>query len=286
MTPRLLAVCFLVLLNACAKTQLLCDLPPGETRVVDALRDSKLRLMWASAHRGDRNSGPDNSIESIVAAARYGVPLIEIDIRFSREGTPFLFHDRTVRATNSDSPGELHGKPAAGLSDEQVAAMRQPGTGSPVLFFAEAIERTKPFKSVLELDIKGETAKGLDALISTARSAEFTDRVLFQCQKFESLVYLREHYPEALVLARVRSAEAIDKVLPYRPEFVFAEEAIMTPEAIEKVHDAGLKAGIQILGRETDTVENWERLFATGADMLMTDHGNKMMWHIRNKFCR
>lgn len=276
---------FLFLLPSCAKRAVLCDQPPGEMKVVEALRDPNLRLLWPAAHRGDRNSGPDNSTESITAAAKYGVPLIETDIRFSIDGTPFLFHDRTVRQVNIEGPPELFERPTSSLRDSDIASIRLPSTGSPVLFFTDALEVVRPYKAVLELDIKGETPEQLDLLMMLAYRAGLPERLVVQCQKFETLEYMREHHPDIAILARVHSMEEISRALPYHPEIIFAEESVITPQAIRVIHDAGSKAGVKIMGKDTDTVDAWERLYKSGADILMTDHGNKLMWHVRNKFC-
>lgn len=59
---------------------------------------SKPRII---AHRGDTSRFPENTLEALQAAAQSGVDGVELDVQFSSEGTPVVFHDRDLkRMTN------------------------------------------------------------------------------------------------------------------------------------------------------------------------------------------
>ena len=45
-----------------------------------------------TAHSGCMGT-PDNSLESIDCGAKYGAQIVEIDLRFAKDGTPILTHD-------------------------------------------------------------------------------------------------------------------------------------------------------------------------------------------------
>jgi glycerophosphoryl diester phosphodiesterase len=54
-------------------------------------------------HRGACNSTPENTIVSILKAARLGAKWVEVDVRLSSDKVPVIFHDDTLdRTTNSD----------------------------------------------------------------------------------------------------------------------------------------------------------------------------------------
>jgi len=55
------------------------------------------------AHRGWSSRFPENSLASIAAAIGAGADEIEIDIRVSEDGVPFLCHDRTVDRVSRES---------------------------------------------------------------------------------------------------------------------------------------------------------------------------------------
>src|SRR5215218_7165785 len=54
-----------------------------------------------AAHRAAHAKYPENSIDAIREAVRLNVDIIEIDVKVSKDGVPFLMHDRTMdRTTN------------------------------------------------------------------------------------------------------------------------------------------------------------------------------------------
>ena len=54
-------------------------------------------------HRGACNSTPENTIVSILRAAKLGAKWLELDVRLSRDKVPVIFHDDTLdRTTNSN----------------------------------------------------------------------------------------------------------------------------------------------------------------------------------------
>lgn len=285
---RILLLFGLALLAGCAIRQplrpTLCETPVGATSVVDALKDSDTRLVWPIAHRGERNEGADNSRESILASARYGVPLIEIDIRFSADGTPFLFHDRHFRSSNYEGPAELLGLAPGELNDVQLRSVRLPG-GSPLLFFSDALMLIRDYKTALELDIKGESPANIDRLVAIADRTNQRHQLVIQCQKPETLKDIRLRYPDLAVVARLFKPEQLDSLLALEPQLVLSDEENLPEEVIEEIHRNGAKVCVKVMGPNVDSVERWERLFRRGADTLMTDHGNKMMFFIRKRLC-
>jgi glycerophosphoryl diester phosphodiesterase len=74
--------------------------------------------MQLVAHRGDLDRWPENTLESITAAAELPVDGIEFDTIQSADGTWWVIHDATLDRT-TDGSGYL---PA--LSDEEIARVR------------------------------------------------------------------------------------------------------------------------------------------------------------------
>ena len=56
-------------------------------------------LPWAAfasvcvAHRGLATTAPENSLTSVAAALHNGVKVVELDVRFTSDGMPLLYHD-------------------------------------------------------------------------------------------------------------------------------------------------------------------------------------------------
>src|SRR6187431_1738990 len=73
------------------------------------LLDSGSPTVLVAAHRAAHNVYPENSLKAIQASIKLGVDIIEIDVKVSKDGVPFLMHDRTMdRTTNGKGdPEEL-----------------------------------------------------------------------------------------------------------------------------------------------------------------------------------
>ena len=67
---------------------------------------NNLNLPRIIGHRGVKNLAPENTIESILEAIRLGLKWIEVDVKISKDGIPFLLHDDNLdRTTNGSGLG-------------------------------------------------------------------------------------------------------------------------------------------------------------------------------------
>ena len=69
-----------------------------------SLADPDGRMM-SMTHRGDVKNYPENSIEGIISACMMGADIIEIDVRYTKDGYAVLFHDDDTH-TNDTTPGD------------------------------------------------------------------------------------------------------------------------------------------------------------------------------------
>ena len=82
---------------------------------------SPLRL----AHRGDWRVAPENSLAALVAATR--IPAcdgVEFDVRLSRDGTPVLLHDETLRRVQR-RPERVDSLDVGTLADAGIPTLAQ-----------------------------------------------------------------------------------------------------------------------------------------------------------------
>ncbi|MFT7669766.1 MAG: glycerophosphoryl diester phosphodiesterase [Planctomycetota bacterium] len=70
------------------------------------------------AHRGFPQRYPDNSLSGIIAALDAGATYLEVDVQLSTSGTPYLFHDESLKRV-SGFEGKL-----VELDDEGVSKLR------------------------------------------------------------------------------------------------------------------------------------------------------------------
>jgi glycerophosphoryl diester phosphodiesterase len=120
------------------------------------------RVPLVIAHQGGKLAGaPPNSLASLDAGARAGVHFVEVDVRLSRDGAPFLLHDDTLaRAAGIDA--RLADLDAAAIAGARLA------NGEPVPTLAQALARARG-RVHLELHVKEDAALG--PAIAAARAA-------------------------------------------------------------------------------------------------------------------
>jgi len=88
------------LLTLCAQGQF----TSGKTtsHILQDLRNPKGRVI-ISAHRGDWRNAPENSLRGIANCIDFGIDIVEIDIRKTKDGVLVLMHDETLDRTTNGS---------------------------------------------------------------------------------------------------------------------------------------------------------------------------------------
>jgi len=73
------------------------------------------------AHRGAGRVGPENTEAAFRGAVDLGFEIVETDIQASRDGTPYIFHDKSLARLTGDA------RKLEALSDHEIAAIRVKG---------------------------------------------------------------------------------------------------------------------------------------------------------------
>jgi len=79
------------------------------------------------AHRGDCRNYPENSIAAVTAALQAGARLVEIDVQFSADRIPVLFHDRGLERMTGVSGSVLD----TNFADLPMLRGSRPSSGHP-----------------------------------------------------------------------------------------------------------------------------------------------------------
>lgn len=212
--------------------------------------------------------------------AQAGIPLIEVDVRWNADGTLFLFHDRRLDEDKMTGPAKLMGKRAESLDDHELPLVHYTG-GAPsrIAAYAEALDAIKPDRTMLQLDVKGESRAMIDQAVRLAREKGQAHQILIQCQRLSTLAYVREKFPDIAVLARSHSIADVRMAYRKLPDIIQIEAEWITPELVEEIHTAGSKILVKSL-YELDTVEYWERLLDAGIDIMLTDKAVEMAHYL------
>ena len=74
---------------------------PGIESLIENLKDSQNSDIIVVSHRGDWRNAPENSLQAIQNCINYGVDMVEIDVRETKDGQLVVIHDQTLdRTTN------------------------------------------------------------------------------------------------------------------------------------------------------------------------------------------
>ena len=143
------------------------------------------------AHRGSACARQENSIEAIQTAWAIGADAIELDLRVSMDGVPYLFHDDEVR-----------GRPIQSLLYSEIHTRL--GDAAPRL---STVFELGQIPGYYILDLKGRNPGMRQSIVAAVRESHMDERnLVFQSDDVSLLVSLRERlaYSRFFYLARLR----------------------------------------------------------------------------------
>jgi len=203
------------------------------------------------SHRGGRGFGPDNTLEAMEAAASAGVLAIETDVRSTADGELLISHDPVVgrfKVKHSDFADIRREHPDRPLLREVLGAL-----AGRVSFNIE-IKRAPPV-----------------AVAEMVESFKILEETVFSSFRYELLAELKRERPSARVgpLRWTLLAEHLTLEWTERTgaELLALHYKNLTPENVEKMHDAGLEVYAWTVNEEAEV----RRLNSFGVDVLITD---------------
>ncbi|UPR57066.1 glycerophosphoryl diester phosphodiesterase [Vibrio sp. ED004] len=154
-----------------------------------------------TGHRGAASLAPENTLVSIEQAAKAGAKWIEIDTQLSADGTPMVFHDKTVnRCTNG----------TGNIADLDLSALKTLDAGSwfgsefagtTIPTLNEALDKCLELDVTLNLEIKIYDDKAIQPLVEKVAALieqkQFPiEKLLISSFKKEALSLCQQMMPE------------------------------------------------------------------------------------------
>jgi glycerophosphoryl diester phosphodiesterase len=206
------------------------------------------------AHRGASSTRPENTLSAFEEAISLRAPLVELDIRLSRDGRAVLMHDPTVDRT-TDGSGPVHE-----LTVQELRALNAGTSDSPesVPTLAEALETLSGRAgAVLEIkNLPGEPAfeAGEESIVRETHAelerAAFDGAVLVVSFNPSSIATSKDIAPNVptgfLVWKSVTPRDALAHAVDEGHDMVLPNASAVTSEGaayVRAVHDAGLRLG-------------------------------------------
>jgi len=218
-----------------------------------------MAALRAVAHRGDPYLRRENTLPSLVSAARAGADAVEMDVRLTSDGVPVLLHDPTLK--------RLWGQSAAVADLSLADLLRLTDGGVPTL--DEALGALTGTRALLDLALPGCA----DAVLDRVRSGGAGHRAYY-CGDTAALLAVRDRDPDAEIALTWETSTLPPSALieEMRPRWLNLRFGLARPEVIRWAHDHGLLVGTWT----ADTRRTMRRLHRAGVDAITTNRINTL----------
>jgi|KBSSwiStaDraftv2_1062776.scaffolds.fasta_scaffold632490_1 glycerophosphoryl diester phosphodiesterase len=168
---------------------------PAET--ARCIRDPRCHRTFVVAHRAEGFGGPENSRAAVALVVEAGVPVIEIDLRASRDGRLFLMHDGPLERYTS-----LRGRVEEVSSEEIGRARLKNGERIPRFEDVYAITRGR---AMLSVDFKVHERMIEEVADWIHAHGSFDDLIFFANtgEEMEAAARAKQRYPRMIVMVRL-----------------------------------------------------------------------------------
>jgi glycerophosphoryl diester phosphodiesterase len=168
---------------------------PAET--AHCIRDPRCHRTFVVAHRAEGFGGPENSRAAVALVVAAGVPVIEIDLRSSKDGQLFVMHDGRLEHYTS-----LRGRVEEMSSEEIGRARLKNGESIPRFEDVYAITRGK---AILSVDFKVHERMMEEVADWIHLHGSFDDLIFFANTGEENAAAARakQRYPQMIVMVRL-----------------------------------------------------------------------------------
>lgn len=246
---------------------------------------------WVVAHRGGMDLAPENTLLAFERAEALGVDVLEMDLRFTSDGTIVLMHDATVDRT-TDGRGRIDGMTVEELQGLDAGYRFEPAPGVfpfrgrdiTVPSFAHVLMRFPTSLFNVEMkDFAGEEARTLCGVI---RDFAAENRILISAFGQESMDAFREACPEVATGATRREAITLDLLRRLHLTSLFRSPAttlqvpptfrgreVATPELLELARASNRPVQVWTVNEEAEMKTHLDR----GVQAILTDRPDRLL---------
>lgn len=228
---------------------------------------ARLRGLRVAAHRGGHGFPDSNTVARFELTRRLGVDVVETDLRVSKDGVVFLFHDELLdRTTNCTGTLASH-------SSDELARCHLRGLDRGPDRFEDAL-RWSAGRVVIDAEFK--TGDAVRPAIDLLRKYDAYEWVYFQVgDGLRTYQQARDYDARAGLEAQPRSERSLHALLERsdsRLVLIQLRPGFFSPELVASVHGAGKLVSLNAWLLEPESaVASCTRAFALGIDVAVTD---------------
>ncbi len=216
------------------------------------------------AHRGGIVPGyAENTLAAYRRAISFGVDVIEIDLRGTRDGEVIILHDETLDRT-TDGTGKV--------TDYTLAELKQlnAGSGESIPTYAEVLDLVTDTGVKLLLDIKVSPVLDKEKVVRLTESHDAVLDVIVGVRTLDDLRQFRRLNPNIRTLGFIRRLEDIDDfvaggvdIIRLWPEWIRADQ-----EIVGKVQGLGKPVWTTAADAPSEVLEE---LIRSGVNGILSD---------------
>jgi hypothetical protein len=252
--------------------------PSTSSDIARCIRDPACHRLFVVAHRAEGFGGVENSRAAVSRAVASGTPVIEIDLRESRDGVLFVIHDSRLDLTTS-------GRGRVEETSAEAMARARLQNGEAISRFEDVYAITRG-RAVLSVDFKA-TAEAMERTVNwIAAHGSFDDLIFFANTGEEIRVVARARQRHPGMITMVRLLDTRVTVDSTRTEFggrlpdIFHTERVGADD-VAGLHGLGVKVYMNAL-----PIERYyqpfkflamRRLLGTGVDFVLTGEAASLL---------
>ena len=248
------------------------------------LLDAGSPTVLVAAHRAVHNVHPENSLQSIEAAIKLGVDIIEIDVKVSKDGIPFLMHDRTMDRTTT---GKGDPEQFTWTQLQQFFIIdKGKKTKLKIPSLHDALDLAYG-KILIDLDLKTDKIAEVVSVVNKTNSKDF---VFFFDSDYNVLSRVQQCDKDFMIMPRAYSVQQTDSAINlFDPPVVHIDFSFYTTQCVELIRSSNARVWINALGDpDKDLKEGREKralknLLQHGASIIQTDEPALLLGALRRE---
>lgn len=255
---------------------------PAVTKTISAtLANPQFKKVLATGHRGAPVHAPENTVASFEKALQFGADIIEIDVRYTRDGHFVIFHDDSVSRLTGQR-GTIEERTLAEVQQLEIRMAefpRFPKLKIPTL--EEAVNYLRN-RAIIYLDHKTGPVRQLAQEIVRLKA---TDNAYLVVRTPWAAREVRAVSSDIHLMAAITEKEPsslIDFFLPTRPTLFELPRAYLTPETVDRLRRMSIRIFANAMETETERpFTTYQDLLYGGADVIQTDHLDRLVPYLR-----
>lgn len=254
-------------------------------------------------HRGARAVFPENTLPAFEHAIAAGTDVLELDLAVTRDNVLVLSHDPLIKGELCRGP-----RPGVAIRELTLAELRrydcgslrhpdfprqQPVPGSRIPTLDEVLALASRGRFHFNLETKSFPDKPqytpppdefARLLLDAVQKRGLVARVIVQSFDFRTLHAMKRLAPEVRLSALWNKGprDFVSIAREAGAQIVSPQYKLVTPEEVERAHQAGLK----VVPWTANTPEDWDRLIAARVDGIITDDPAALIRHLKARGLR